>query len=218
MLIEKNTKLLLFGDSVTDMNKKEPGEGLFEAIGVGYAADLQSFFATSYPDYNIRVINKGVSGNTSRDLVARFEKDVLPYKPENLLICIGINDVWRQFDTPLIYEDAVSPEEYEYNLIHIIESSKDFVKKLILVTPYYIEENEKDRMRARMDEYSAIVKKLADKYDAVFVDMQSAWVKILKYYHSSYFTWDRIHPNSQGGMYMAKTILNKLDFDYNREI
>ncbi len=218
MLIEKNTKLLLFGDSVTDMNKKEPGEGLFEAIGVGYAADLQSFFATSYPDYNIRVINKGVSGNTSRDLVSRFEKDVLPYKPENLLICIGINDVWRQFDTPLIYEDAVSPEEYEKNLIHIIESSKDFVKKLILVTPYYIEENEKDRMRARMDEYSAIVKKLAEKYGAVFVDMQSAWVKILKYYHSSYFTWDRIHPNSQGGMYMAKTILNKLDFDYNREI
>ncbi len=218
MLIEKNTKLLLFGDSVTDMNKKEPGEGLFEAIGVGYAADLQSFFATSYPDYNIRVINKGVSGNTSRDLVSRFEKDVLPYKPENLLICIGINDVWRQFDTPLIYEDAVSPEEYEKNLIHIIESSKDFVKKLILVTPYYIEENGKDRMRARMDEYSAIVKKLAEKYGAVFVDMQSAWVKILKYYHSSYFTWDRIHPNSQGGMYMAKTILNKLDFDYNREI
>ncbi len=218
MLIEKNTKLLLFGDSVTDMNKKEPGEGLFEAIGVGYAADLQSFFATSYPDYNIRVINKGVSGNTSRDLVVRFEKDVLPYKPENLLICIGINDVWRQFDTPLIYEDAVSPKEYEKNLIHIIESSKDFVKKLILVTPYYIEENEKDRMRARMDEYSAIVKKLAEKYGAVFVDMQSAWVKILKYYHSSYFTWDRIHPNSQGGMYMAKTILNKLDFDYNREI
>ncbi len=218
MLIEKDTKLLLFGDSVTDMNKKEPGEGLFEAIGVGYAADLQSFFATSYPDYNIRVINKGVSGNTSRDLVARYEKDVVPYRPENLLICIGINDVWRQFDTPLIYEDAVSLEEYEENLTHIIESSKEFVKKLILVTPYYIEENENDRMRARMDEYSAVVKKLAEKYDAVFVDMQSAWVKILKYYHSSYFTWDRIHPNSQGAMYMAKTILNKLDFDYNREI
>ncbi len=218
MLIERNTKLLLFGDSVTDMNKKEPGEGLFEAIGVGYAADLQSFFATSYPDYNIRVINKGVSGNTSRDLVARYEKDVVPYRPENLLICIGINDVWRQFDTPLIYEDAVSLEEYEENLTYIIESSKEFVKKLILVTPYYIEENESDRMRARMDEYSAVVKKLAEKYDAVFVDMQSAWVKILKYYHSSYFTWDRIHPNSQGGMYMAKTILNKLNFDYNREI
>ncbi len=218
MLIERNTKLLLFGDSVTDMKKKEPGEGLFEAIGVGYAADLQSFFATSYPDYNIRVINKGVSGNTSRDLVARYEKDVVPYRPENLLICIGINDVWRQFDTPLIYEDAVSLEEYEENLTYIIESSKEFVKKLILVTPYYIEENESDRMRARMDEYSAVVKKLAEKYDAVFVDMQSAWVKILKYYHSSYFTWDRIHPNSQGGMYMAKTILNKLDFDYNREI
>ena len=218
MILEKNTKFLLFGDSVTDMNKKDPGEGLFEAIGVGYAADLQSFLAIGYPDYNIRVINKGVSGNTSRDLVARFDTDVLPYKPENLLICIGINDVWRQFDTPLITEDACTPEEYESNLENIIERAKPFVKKLILVTPYYIEENENDRMRARMDEYGAIMKKLAEKHDAIFVDMQEAWVKLLKYYHSSYITWDRIHPNSQGGMYMAKTILNKLDFDYNREI
>ncbi|MDO4459490.1 MAG: SGNH/GDSL hydrolase family protein [Clostridia bacterium] len=218
MLLEKNTKFLLFGDSVTDMNRKEQGEGLFEAIGVGYPADIQSFLATSYPDYNIRVINKGISGNTSRDLVKRFDTDVAPYKPENLLILIGINDVWRQFDTPLMTEEACTPEEYEANLEWIIDRSRDFVKQLILVTPYYIEENTSDRMRARMDEYSAIVRKLAEKHGAIFVDMQAAWVKLLKYYHSSYITWDRIHPNSQGALYMAKTILNRLDFDYNREI
>ena len=218
MILEKNTKFLLFGDSVTDMGRNERGEGLAEAIGVGYAADIQSMLAVYYPDYRIRVINKGVSGNTSRDLVERFDRDVLPYRPENLLILIGINDVWRQFDSPLITEDACSPEEYEQNLENIIGRAKPFVRNLILVTPYYIEESTQDRMRARMDEYSAIVRKLAEKHGAIFVDLQAAWVKLLKYYHSSFITWDRIHPNSQGAMYAAKTIMKELGFDFNREI
>lgn len=218
MILEKNTKFLLFGDSVTDMGRKEAGEGLFEAIGVGYPADIQSFLAVGYPDYNIRVINKGVSGNTTRDLVKRYEADVAAYRPENLLILIGINDVWRQFDTPLMTEEACTPEEYEANLEFIINSSKEFVKNLILVTPYYMEPNKEDRMRKRMDEYGAIVKKLAEKHGAIFVDMQEAWDRLFKYYHSSYIAWDRIHPNAQGAMHMARTILDKLEYDYTRRV
>ena len=37
MLIEKNSKLIMIGDSVTDCDRAKPvGEGLFEAIGKGY--------------------------------------------------------------------------------------------------------------------------------------------------------------------------------------
>ena len=218
MILEKNSTLLLYGDSVTDMGRKPEGEGLFEAIGVGYPSDLCSLLTINYSDYKIRVVNKGVSGNTSRDLVNRFDSDVLPYKPEYLSILIGINDVWRQFDSPLNTAIACSPEEYEENLENIIARSKDFVKKLILITPYYMEPNKNDTMRARMDEYSAIVKKLAEKHDAVFVDMQAAWDKLFAVYHSTMIAWDRIHPNSIGSMYMAQTILDALGFDWNRRV
>lgn len=220
MLLEKNSKFLLFGDSVTDMNRLPEGEGLFEAIGVGYPADLNSLLTVNYPDYNIRVINKGVNGNTSRDLVSRFDTDVLPYRPECLSILIGINDVWRQFDSRLMTESAVSPEEYEANLENIIERSKDFVKQLILITPYYMEPLKEDRMRARMDEYGAIVEKLAHKHGALFIDMQKAWDHLFTdtELHSSSIAWDRIHPNSQGAMYMARTILDAIGFDWNRRI
>lgn len=216
MIIENNSTLLLYGDSVTDMGRKPEGEGLFEAIGVGYPADICSLLSINYPESRIRVINKGVSGNTSRDLVERFDADVLPYKPEYLSILIGINDVWRQFDSPLMVELACSPEEYERNLENIIARSKDFVKKLILITPYYMEPNRNDSMRARMNEYGAIVKKLAEKHDAVFVDMQAAWDRLFSHYHSAMIAWDRIHPNSIGGMYVAQTILDALGFDWNR--
>jgi lysophospholipase L1-like esterase len=220
MLLEKISKFLLFGDSVTDMNKQGTGEGLFEAIGVGYPADLNSLLTITYPDFDIRVINKGVSGNTSRDLVKRFDEDVLPLKPECLSILIGINDVWRQFDSRLMTEEAVSLEEYEANLENIILRSKDFVHQLILITPYYMEPLKSDKMRARMDQYGAVVKRLAEKHNALFIDMQAAWDKLftLTPLHSSAIAWDRIHPNSQGAMYMARTILDSIGFDWNRRI
>jgi lysophospholipase L1-like esterase len=40
-----------------------------------------------------RVINKGINGNTTSDMLARFERDVLKYKPTHLILMGGINDV-----------------------------------------------------------------------------------------------------------------------------
>lgn len=218
MLLEKNSKFLLFGDSVTDMNRLPAGEGPFEAIGTGYPADLNSLLTIGYPDYNIRVINKGVSGNTSRDLVARFDEDVLPYRPETLAILIGINDVWRQFDSRLMPEVAVSPEEYEANLEQLIAKSGEFVHRLILITPYYMEPNRSDPMRARMDQYGEIIKKLGEKHNLMTIDMQAAYDKLFVHMHPNAIAWDRVHPNSQGAMYMARTILDALEFDWNRRV
>ena len=55
--------------------------------------------------------NSGVSGNTSRDLLQRFDSDVVALNPDWVSICIGINDVWRQFDSPAIPDGQVMPEE-----------------------------------------------------------------------------------------------------------
>ncbi len=41
----------------------------------------------------------------------RFDRDVV-FPETDDFICIGINDVWRQFDSPAIPDEQVSPEEY----------------------------------------------------------------------------------------------------------
>ena len=84
-------------------------------------------------------------------------------------ICIGINDVWRQFDTPALTDIQVQPEEYQNNLEKMILAVKDDVKGIFILTPYYMEPNEQDAMRARMDEYVQICKMLADKYQCKLV-------------------------------------------------
>ena len=218
MILEKNSKFMLLGDSVTDMGRKPEGEGLFEAIGVGYPADVNSLLTIGYPDYNIRVINKGVSGNTTRDLLKRFDQDVRAYEPETLAILIGINDVWRQFDTPLITESAVMPQEYEKNLEQLISMANEFVDRLILITPYFMEPNKADSMRKRMDEYGSVVKKLGEKYSLMVIDLQQEFDKLFAHMHPCAIAWDRIHPNSQGSMYMARVILDSLGYDWTRRV
>ena len=215
MKIESGSKLVFIGDSVTDFDRARPyGEGLFDGIGKSYVGLVDALLKTTYPDSRIRVINMGISGNTTRDLIARWKTDVLDLHPDWLGILIGINDVWRQFDTPLITENQVGPEEYEQNLIDMIEQIKPSLKGLILMTPYFMEPNTNDPMRARMDQYGAIVKKLAAKYGAILVDLQSAFDNYFRCYHSASVNWDRIHPDIVGHMLIAREILKQLDYQW----
>ena len=84
---------------------------------------------------------------------------------------------------------------------------------MILMTPYYMEPNRGDAMRARMDEYGKVVKKLADRYNLTFVDLQAGWDELFQYMHSTNIAWDRVHPNQTGCMYIAKQFLKAVGAD-----
>ena len=69
--------------------------------------------APSIPINGDRVVDMGISGNTTRDLQARWQTDVLDLKPDWLSIMIGANDVWRQFDSPRQTEKHILIDEYK---------------------------------------------------------------------------------------------------------
>ncbi len=216
-MIFKNKDVIVFaGDSVTDMGSINPvGEGHCDNLGVGYVRIIDSMLSATYPEYDFRIINSGISGHTSRDLLARFDRDVVEKNPDWVSICIGINDVWRQFDSPAILESHVSPEEYKDNIEKMILKVKDNVKGIFILSPYIMEPNRSDAMRKRMDEYVAVCKELAEKYGCVFVDFQKMYEDFFKIRHSAFVAWDRIHPNQIGAVLMAKEFLKYCDFDYN---
>ena len=217
MIFENLDRIVFAGDSITDMGSCNPvGEGLFDNAGRGYVRVVESLLAVCYPEISLRVTNSGISGNTSRDLLNRFDRDVVDLKPDWVSICIGINDVWRQFDCPAMLDTQVQPDEYESNLETMILKVKDNVKGVFVISPYIIEPNENDEMRKRIDEYVEISKKLAKKHNCKFVDFQKMYADYCKYHHSSYIAWDRIHPNQIGSTLMAKEFLKQCDFDFDR--
>ncbi|HTL53285.1 MAG TPA: SGNH/GDSL hydrolase family protein [Planctomycetota bacterium] len=215
MKIDKGAKLLMIGDSITDVGRNRPiGEGRGEALGKGYVSLVEAHLTTRYPERNIRIVNMGSSGDRVRDLKARWQTDVLDQKPTWLSIMIGINDVWRQFDAPLRPEIHVLPEEYETTLDELVRATLPQIKGLVLLTPYYIETSTADPMRKQMDRYGAIVKKLAAKHKAIFVDTQAPFDALLKHMHPMNVAWDRVHPSLTGHMVLARAFLEGIGFEW----
>ena len=216
MIIEKGSKLIMIGDSITDASRAQPaGEGLFGALGQGYVPQIDALIGAAYDGaYPIRIINKGLSGNTVRDLKNRWQTDVLDLKPDWVSIMIGANDVWRQFDLPLQTDWHVLIDEYESTLEELVKQTRPVVKGLILMTPFYMEPNRNDQMRAAIDRYGDVVKRLAKHNDAVLVDTQAAMDNVLQNFYSATLGWDRIHPTQTGYMIIARAFLNAIGFEW----
>ena len=124
LLFEKGSKIVCIGDSITDFERARPvGEGLFGAIGKSYVGIVDGLLRATDPTLHLRMINMGIGGNTSRDLAARWQTDVLDLAPDYVTVLIGINDVWRHFDGLEFSDDLSSEKEYEENLIKICEKS-----------------------------------------------------------------------------------------------
>jgi lysophospholipase L1-like esterase len=216
MKIEKGQRLLFTGDSITsaarnfDMN----GEGSDDAFGSGYVRMVKSIIESGYPERNIRFINTGYGGNTIRDLAGRWQADVVDREPDWLSVKIGINDVWRQFDAPLRSELHVVPEEYQATYRRLLAPLRAKLKGLVLCSPYVIDDDPKDAMRARMDEYRAMCQELAREFDAIYVDTQAPFDAYLKYHHPNALCWDRIHPSATGHMLIARAWLDAVGFDW----
>jgi lysophospholipase L1-like esterase len=209
MKIEKGNRLVFIGDSITDCGRSRPiGEGFFDALGTGYVSLVAGHLMAFHPQEHIRVINVGTSGNTVRDLWARWQTDVVDLAPDWLSVMIGINDVWRQFDTPLQSEWGVPLDEYERTLEELVRVTRPHLKGLVMMTPYLIEPNAAEPMRAKMDQYGAVVKKVAQQVDAICVDTQAAFNHVLEHIHPMTLAWDRVHPNVAGHLILAKAFLD----------
>lgn len=213
MLFSQNEKIVFIGDSISDYERKRPvGEGLFNAWGRSYIADIGALLGAVYPQLNLRVVSMGVSGDRIVDLEARWQTNLLDLKPDWACVLIGINDVWRQFDSPAQTEEHVPPRQYRETYERLIEKTLPRVKGMILMTPYFMEPNQNDPMRKRMDEYTAIVKELAQQYGLLCVDLQSAWDELFTHMHPCNIAWDRVHPNQTGCMYIARQFLKAVGF------
>jgi len=213
--IQSGSKWILIGDSITDCGRAQPvGEGLFGALGTGYVSMVDALLGATYPEAKLRLVNMGTGGHTVRDLKSRWQRDVLDQQPDWLSVMIGINDVWRQFDSPRQTEIHVGPEEYEATYDELIAQTRNSIKGLILATPFYIEPLKDDAMRAQMDEYGDIVKRLAAKHDAILVDTQAEFDRVLAHTYAAHLAWDRVHPTATGAALLARAFLNGIGFEW----
>ena len=66
--------ILFIGDSITDADRNSRA---YKPFGFGYVHFVANFLLAKYPAYNLNIINRGIGGNTIRDLKSRWQKDVV---------------------------------------------------------------------------------------------------------------------------------------------
>ena len=218
MLLRPVERLLFIGDSITDCGRSRlPAHWTsVQDLGDGYVNLVHSALTAAYPDYSIQVLNMGVSGNTVRDLQARWKSDVLRLRPTWLSVMIGINDVWRHFDHSSETDTPITPEEFDRSLNNVIQQARADLTGLVLMTPYYLNTNRDEPMRALMDQFGQLVRQAAAHHEAVLVDTQAAFDSVIAWLTPAHLAEDRIHVNQAGHMILARALLNTLGFDWLR--
>jgi lysophospholipase L1-like esterase len=203
--LSDGTTLLFTGDSITDCGRARP-LGERDGLGEGYVAFVNGVLAVRQPEVSIRILNTGIGGNRVTDLEGRWDDDVLAYQPNWLSVLIGINDVWRHFDWHM-HPNQVAITRFEEVYRQLLVRTRPTLDGLVLMTPYFIELRSDDPMRVQMDAYGAVVQRLAEEFDAVFVDLQSAFNRVLAHRPSQSLAGDRVHPNKTGHLIIAEAFL-----------
>lgn len=212
--IQAGQTLLFTGDSITDCGRAYPlGEG--SAIGDGYVCQVDALLRARYPQTHVRVLNTGINGHRVTDLRDRWQSDILDHAPDWLSVMIGINDVWRHFDTP---DDPapVSPELFETTYRALLKRIPEKTTTL-LATPFFIQADPADPMRVMMDAYGAIVKNLAREFRTHCIDTQAAFDAYLNHQPAETLAEDRVHPNPTGHSILAKAFLDSMGFEWKHK-
>ena len=214
MLLQNGDRIVFTGDSTTDAGRARPvGEGLHQGVGDGYVRQIENILNVLYPDWALWISNTGNSGDTSRALKARWQNDVMNLNPDWVSVMIGINDIWRQYDSPGVLNRHVYADEYRDNLCEMMERTLPAVKGVILMSPFFMEPCREDMMRQTTDRYVKICEDVAKKYNCHYINLQSAFDEYLQYRHSSYISWDRVHPGHIGSLIIAREFIKAIGVD-----
>lgn len=184
------SRILFQGDSITDGNRGRNADPN-HILGHGYVFIIAARHGAAFPEAKLDFINRGVSGNTVRELEKRWPKETLELKPDVLSILIGVNDNGR---VPL--------DEYEKTYDNLLADARagNPKLKLVLGEPFW---NPMTPLNDDQRKRQEVVAKLAKKYDAALVRYQRVFDNAAKRAPADYWIWDAVHPTYRGHQLMA---------------
>ncbi|WP_067495434.1 SGNH/GDSL hydrolase family protein [Actinoplanes sp. TFC3] len=207
MLFEQGQRIVVIGDSITDCGRRDVNA----PYGDGYVDLIRSLVTARYPELGLTWVNRGIGGDTVRDLAARWEADAIGERPDWLSVMIGINDVWHGFGSQP--HRAVPLDEYAATLRSLLSTTVDRTGcRLIVAEPYIIEPDLSEAQRAKSDQYRAAARDIAQECHAVIVPTQDAFDQVLRSTTPADWADDRIHPNHPGHAVIAQAFLRELGF------
>ncbi|TAL73295.1 MAG: lysophospholipase [Bacteroidetes bacterium] len=211
-ILRKDNIILFQGDSITDAgrDKTDNSNNNPGALGSGYALLAGAKLLEKYASLNLKIYNKGISGNKVYQLNERWDKDCLEIKPDVLSILIGVNDIWHKLDGN--YSGTV--EIYKNDYIALIERTKKALPdvRLIICEPFAVRgvKAVDDKWFPEFYYYQKAARDIATHFNAIFVPYQKIYDEAQKQAPGIYWTGDGVHPTLAGAQLMAKAWLKAI--------
>ena len=210
-LFPAGSVVLFTGDSITHGGR---GGDMNHYLGHGYAAEIAMRYFGYMPGNGLQFANRGVSGDSSGRLVARWREDAFPFTPvetgygssfpesanqplvpDFLSILVGVND--------LLGDRHTTPEEYERNLRFMVDEARRAKPSvtIILCEPFRLPLPPEDELIGRQE----IVRRLSRECGLVLVPFQRLFSDVLPRLNPNpgYWFWDTAHPTYAAHIHMA---------------
>jgi acyl-CoA thioesterase-1 len=202
MPFKENDLILFTGDSITDCGRNQNDS---QSLGEGYVNMMAARLGLDHPELNLRFRNTGIGGDRTCDLLARWDADCIDLQPEWVSILVGINNTWRRYDSNDPTPDDVFESEYRALLTRVKSETS---ASGVICSPFLVQADDTiKRMRKDLDPKIGIIKKLADEFEAIWVDLDAAFVSAQQRHIPSYWAEDGVHPSAAGHALMAETWL-----------
>ncbi len=207
MSVIRDGDLILFqGDSITDAGRRAAADGL----GSGYVAIIRGWLAARHPDLRVRVVNRGVSGDRTAELLERWEEDCLSLRPQVLSLMIGVNDVWRKAGE-WNGQTHIPLDRYRRNLGKLLDRAVAAgVRQLILMSPTTIEPENAGELNVLLGAYDEAVREEAARRRAVYVPARQKLMTARVRIPEVAWTREGCHPTVAGHAILAQAWLEAI--------
>lgn len=191
-------KLLFQGDSITDAGRSfdDPRQ-----LGGGYVKYAAENLRQAYPQVEFDFINLGISGNQTKDLVARLDKEFVEVQPDVVSILIGINDVWHHAGD----RSWIPDEDFEQRYRTVLQALKEQTNaRIMMMEPFLIPVEDKLYFREDLYKKIEIIRKLAREYADVYLPTDGLLAAAYIGDEPTTFAADGVHPTQKGAQFIGK--------------
>ena len=196
-------KIVFIGDSITDCDRDRSDES---SLGNGYVKVLADKLRPIYPDTDIELINKGISGNEVCDVLARVQRDLIDYQPDVAVLMIGINNVIHQFK----YGKTLDLKAFERDYNALLDKIKEAGITLICLEPFLMPAPDKLRMRPLFNKELEIIHRIAVAKADEFVAYDEMFNGVSESIPYTQYSEDGVHPTHRGSRLIADTAIKAI--------
>ena len=190
-------KILFQGDSITDWGRDRND---IHNLGNGYPKYAAKFLAEKYTDIDFEFIDLGISGNQTKDLVARLDTDFIDIQPDIVSILIGINDTWHHAEQKDWIPNEIFEERYRTVLTAIKEKTN---AKIMMMEPFLIPTEDKAFFREDLAPKIEIIRKLAREFADIYLPTDGLLASAFIGDDPLSYAADGVHPTAKGAEFIG---------------